>query len=109
MKGHYRVFNDYEFLETKGKGSFGEVSTVRHKFSGFVRACKQIKIYNKQDADLLNTEIAVMKQLDHPNVVKLYQYYYDPSTGNMYLILEYCPGGSILDVLQNDGKVGVTM
>ena len=78
---------------------------VRHKQTGFIRACKTIKIHNRQDADLLNTEIAVMKQLDHPNVVKLYQYYYDKSSGNMYLIMEYCEGGSILDVLQNDGSV----
>ena len=47
--------------------------------------------------DDLRNEIGLLKMLDHPNVIKLYEYYEDAS--NIYLILELCDGGELFDRL----------
>jgi serine/threonine protein kinase len=39
-------------------------------------------------------------QLDHPNVIKLVEYYEDASASQMYLVLEYCSGGELFDQLK---------
>lgn len=38
------------------------------------------------------TEIKVLKQLDHPHILKLYEFYQDEK--NYYIIIELCTGGS---------------
>ena len=47
--------------------------------------------------DDLRNEIELLKMLDHPNVIKLYEYYEDRD--NIYLILEFCDGGELFDRL----------
>jgi len=91
-----RIFLDYDFQERKGEGAFGKVMTVRHKRTGHLRACKSIALKNKGQQKLVNTEIELMKQLDHPNVLRLYECYYEADS-NIYLIVELCNGGSLFD------------
>lgn len=43
-----------------------------------------------------------MKQLDHPNVIKLYETFED--SRNVYLIMELCDGGELFDSIINKGK-----
>lgn len=75
MKG--KIKTKYKICETIGKGSYGEVKKIMHKGCGDVRA---MKIIRKEDApkeyvtNLLN-EIDILKQLDHPNIVKIYEFY----------------------------------
>ena len=45
----------------------------------------------------LNNEIKILKILDHPNIVKLYEIYQDPK--NIYLITEYLDGGELFDLI----------
>jgi [calcium/calmodulin-dependent protein kinase] kinase len=40
---------------------------------------------------LIRHEIAILKKLDHPNVVELYEVLDDPSKDGMYMVFEYCP------------------
>ncbi|GFR48549.1 hypothetical protein Agub_g10448 [Astrephomene gubernaculifera] len=46
--------------------------------------------------DEYSNEIAVMKELDHPNVVKLYEVIYDPSNNKLLMTMEYVEGGCVL-------------
>lgn len=39
---------------------------------------------------------------DHPNIVKLYEYYEDEKC--LYLIVAYCMGGDLYDEMQKRGK-----
>ena len=84
-------------LGTLGKGSFGEVKKVQYKSTGQYRAMKIIQKENvSRDyiMSLLN-EIDILKQLDHPNIVKIYEFYQDKSS--LYLITEYIEGGELFD------------
>ena len=52
------------------------------------------------DEDYLTTlsnEIKILKSLDHPNIVKLYEVYNDKS--NVYLITEYLEGGELFNLI----------
>jgi [calcium/calmodulin-dependent protein kinase] kinase len=40
---------------------------------------------------LIRHEIAILKKLDHPNVVELYEVLDDPTKDGMYMVFEYCP------------------
>jgi serine/threonine protein kinase len=44
----------------------------------------------------LKSEIAIMRSLDHPNIVKLYEALEDEVSQKIYLVMEYCPRGALL-------------
>jgi calcium-dependent protein kinase len=60
-------------------GAYGEVRKCLHKETKALRA---VKIINKkfleddEKAKLLG-EIAILKQMDHPNILKLYEFFQD--------------------------------
>ncbi len=72
-----RIKAKYRVLETIGKGSYGEVKKILHKVTGELRAMKVIRkedVSKEYQQSLLN-EIDILKQLDHPNIVKIYEFY----------------------------------
>ena len=97
----------YTTGQVLGQGAFGKVWKVRHKttgealsefllivFSGLVRAMKQLKkaALIKEEEQKLFAEMNILKNLDHPNIVKLYELYQDQSY--YYLVTEYVDVGS---------------
>jgi len=60
-----------------GKGGYGEVKKVIHKLTGDIRAMKVVRKDKCDEAYLksLFNEINILKQLDHPNILKLYEIY----------------------------------
>ena len=59
-----------------------------------------MKIIRKEDVSKeylqsLTNEIEILKQLDHPNIVRLFEFYQDKL--NFYLITEYIEGGELFD------------
>jgi calcium-dependent protein kinase len=51
----------------------------------------------KQHIDDIKEEIKILHTLDHPNIVKYYETYDDVKY--MYLVMEYCPGGELFDLI----------
>jgi len=92
-QGARQIYDDYEFREKKGEGSFGEVWCAVHTRTELVRAVKSVKAQTKDELGLIVTEIDLMKSLDHPNVLKLFEYYHDQD--KIYLVVEYCQGQSM--------------
>ena len=85
---------NYEVLEVIGKGGYGEVKKVRHKELDVVRALKVIKKSRYKSAaelKMIKNEISIMKVVDHPSIVKLYEFFEDDE--NFYIIQEFCSGG----------------
>ena len=81
-----------------GDGAFGSVRKVTHRTLGEIRAVKTIhkkSLKTEEEKQTFFNEVSVLKSLDHPNILKLYEFYQD--SRNYYLITEYCAGGELFD------------
>ena len=67
----------YTIGEVLGEGAYGKVWKVTHKKSLMVRAMKSIKKNSiiKEEKDKLFSEMNILKNLDHPHIVKLFELY----------------------------------
>ena len=96
-KKYSDLLNDYILLGHLGSGAFGYVQKVRHKASNQIRAMKTIK-KDSQYSEKSFKEIDNLMKLNHPNILKLYEYYFDNK--NLYIITEYCEGGELFDKIK---------
>jgi serine/threonine protein kinase len=82
-----------------GEGGFATVRKGRHRITQNTYAIKTIDIYKiKADQlDSLRNEITIMKMLDHPNVIKLYETFEEEN--KLHLVLELCEGGDLFDFI----------
>mmetsp|Transcript_86316 Transcript_86316/g.222299 ORF Transcript_86316/g.222299 Transcript_86316/m.222299 type:complete len:508 (-) Transcript_86316:486-2009(-) len=86
----------YSLEENKlGCGTYGSVSRGTHRSTGIVRAVKTISKGHMKNMDQFKQEIAIMKLVDHPNVIKLFETFEDRR--NIYLVMELCEGGELFD------------
>lgn len=85
-----------------GKGTFGVVRRATHKMTKQVRAVKSILKNQIQDIAKFKMEVDILRTLDHPNIVKLYEWYEDEK--NFYLVMELCTGGELFEKIQNAGQ-----
>ena len=98
-----RPIRDFYKIDKKnllGDGSFGSVRRVLHKKTGVVRACKMIDKSKISSPERLDQEIEILTKLDHPNVLKLYEYFEDKKY--VYLITELCKGGELFELAIDD-------
>ena len=97
---------DYIFIKNLGKGSFGDVFLTKKANSPQLYATKKIPISNlkrEKFAQYLKNEINIMKILGHKNIVKLYEVI--KRDKNIYIIMEYINGGTLLDYLTSYKKM----
>lgn len=52
--------------------------------TGDKRAAKYILVKRRSDADAIKNEIEILKKLDHPNILKIYEYF---TQGNMVVLV----------------------
>eukprot|EP00043_Microstomoeca_roanoka_P010609 m.100556 g.100556 ORF g.100556 m.100556 type:complete len:586 (-) comp14942_c3_seq1:121-1878(-) len=100
-----QTIDNYELGKTIGKGNFAKVKLAKHKFTQVEVAIKIIDKRNMSDASLskLMREVRIMKMLDHPNIVKLYEVI--DTNEKLYLVMEYASGGEVFDYLVNHGRM----
>jgi calcium-dependent protein kinase len=94
------VQDSYEILQSLGRGSFGSVSRVRDRKTGLEKAMKEViklQVPSQQLALILN-EIEILKGLDHPNIMKLFEIIESPKC--YYIICEYLQGGDLFNLLK---------
>ena len=97
---------EFYIIEKKlGEGSYGEVFKVKHKNLGFVRAMKKIirKTRSSENEKEVLNEIGLLKQIDHPNVVKIFEFYVTKQA--YFLITEICSGGELFDRITENGPL----
>jgi len=85
------------FEKTLGQGSFGEVKKLKNKTTGEEFAVKIVNKADMQQEDLLalQTEVEILSQIDHPNVVKLFEVWDDKL--KFYMVMEIMTGGELFD------------
>jgi calcium-dependent protein kinase len=67
------IAENYKVGQILGEGAFGQVCKVIHKSTGMVRAMKTLKKSSliKEEEEKLFSEMNILKNLDHPNILKL--------------------------------------
>lgn len=95
QRGH--LSDRFQRVKKLGSGAYGEVLLCKDKQTGAERAIKIIKksSVSAPSSGALLDEVAVLKQLDHPNIMKLYEFFDDKR--NYYLVMEVYRGGELFD------------
>ncbi|KAF8556413.1 Pkinase-domain-containing protein [Imleria badia] len=101
---------------TIGKGSSGRVRIARHAKTGQYAAVKIVSKHHLNSTTLprpadtpehmrlsIEREIVLMKLVEHPNVMRLYDVW--ETSSELYLILEYVEGGELFDYLCTRGRL----
>ena len=92
---------EYTLYQLLGKGSFGEVYLTTKANNPEILATKRL---DKKQTDrpsvkkYFDNEISIMKELNHPNIVRFYDLL--ASYSHYYVIMEYCNGGGLSKCLK---------
>ena len=54
---------------------------------------------NEEETETLINEVEILKSLDHPNIVKIYEFYED--LNNFFIVTELCTGGELFERIVN--------
>ncbi|KXG54361.1 uncharacterized protein PGRI_075050 [Penicillium griseofulvum] len=118
----------WQLGRTLGKGATGRVRLAKHAVTGHTAA---IKIVSKKSAAMVQSEsiaamdrnmgnfptnpatrqmpcgiereVVIMKLIEHPNVISLYDVW--ENRGELYLVLEHVEGGELFDYVSNNGPL----
>ena len=89
-------YDHYRRIAEIGNGSFGVVYKVASKSAGIERAMKVISkeyISKELNANQVANEISILRVLDHPNILKIFEFFEDED--NFYIVTEYCDQGDL--------------
>ncbi|KAJ0030886.1 hypothetical protein Pint_12893 [Pistacia integerrima] len=95
------TLNDFDIGKPLGRGKFGHVYLAREKRSNHIVALKVLfksQLQQSQVEHQLRREVEIQSHLRHPNILRLYGYFYDQK--RVYLILEYAAKGELYKELQ---------
>ena len=102
-----KIFNgkieNYLMSKELGKGSYASVKLATHiltKDKYAIKIYTKCSLLNKQKKNTVKNEINILKQLDHVNIMKLYEVI--DTEKYLYLILEYIKGCSLLDLIKKE-------
>jgi serine/threonine protein kinase len=92
--------NKYIFTKELGKGGYGRVFLAQEKVSNRFVAIKQLKDKNKSQQEDIIHEIEMIAKFQNPNIVTYYHHFWEEET--LFLVMEYCSGGSLRDKLAKE-------
>ncbi len=95
--------NDFTSIQAIGSGKFGKVFRAIEKHSQKAVALKVVVKTTLEKFDFftqMKKELEIQWRLQHPNIVRLYGYFYDEQ--NIYTVLEYCQGGNLFQRLRRE-------
>ncbi|KAF8558280.1 kinase-like protein [Imleria badia] len=102
--GASKLLNDYQLGDSLGKGAFGQVYRALNWATGETVAVKEIQLSNIPKGELgqIMSEIDLLKNLYHPNIVKYKGFV--KTREYLYIILEFCENGSLHNICKRFGK-----
>ncbi|KAL5126530.1 CBL-interacting serine/threonine-protein kinase 3 [Glycine soja] len=101
-----RRVGKYEVGRTIGEGTFAKVKFARNSETGDPVALKILdkeKVLKHKMAEQIRREVATMKLIKHPNVVRLCEVM--GSKTKIYIVLEFVTGGELFDKIVNHGRM----
>ena len=96
----------YKISKKVGEGAFSSVRRIKHRVTGEKRAVKTIhkkSLRTEEEKNMVFNEVSILRSLDHPNIIKLHEYYQDEL--NYYIITEYCAGGELFERILTQGSI----
>jgi len=97
------LFDRYDIIEVLGRGAMSWVYKVKESETGEIRALKILKYAEMLDEDQIkrfSLESKVIKSLEHPNIVKLYDF--GNALGIPYYTMDYIQGTSLEEYLSRE-------
>jgi len=105
------ILKDYRIGACLGKGAFGQVRIATHRPTRQARAVKSI-LKTSITPDMRGKsrffqEVDILKRTDHPNIVKIYEFYEDEKS--YHVITEYIKGGELFDFILKSRRLSETI
>ncbi|CAB9524600.1 MAP kinase-activated protein kinase 2 (Fragment) [Seminavis robusta] len=97
-------YKHYETLELLGEGAYGEVYVCRHRETGIQRAVKILQVESDKEARSVQREFNILRDIDHPNLLKIYQLYEEEGTDTFYIVSDLYQGGELYDEIEEWGS-----
>ena len=97
---------DYIIKEIIGNGTFSKVKLGINKYTNEKVAIKLLekkKITEKKDLERIFREMSIVKNLNHPNIIKTYEIFENEKY--YYIIMDYCKGGELFDYIVKKGRL----
>ncbi|GBE85072.1 predicted protein [Sparassis crispa] len=104
-----KLLNAYQLGDSLGKGAFGQVYRALNWATGETVAIKEIQLSNipRSEIGQIMSEIDLLKNLNHPNIVKYKGF--EKTQQYLYIILEFCENGSLHNICKKFGKFPETL
>ena len=103
------MIGEYETTKTLGVGAFGTVKLAKKKNSDQLFAIKCISkqsILRSRMGSQVKKEISIMKDLDHPNIVRVLEVLM--STEHLYIVMDFVSGGELYAKITRGGRLSDT-
>lgn len=86
----------YCYVRVVGRGSYGEVTLVRHRRDGRQYVIKKLNLRNASSRErrAAEQEAQLLSQLKHPNIVT-YKESWEGGDGLLYIVMGFCEGGDL--------------
>nr|WVH01951.1 cytokinesis protein [Naematelia aurantialba] len=98
------TLSNYQLGDLLGRGASGSVYRALNFLTGETVAIKSVSLLSLAPSALpdIMSEIDLLKNLNHPNIVKYKGFARDKE--NLFIVLEYCENGSLQSILKKFGK-----
>ncbi|CAD8057289.1 unnamed protein product [Paramecium sonneborni] len=118
-----KKLNDYILKQVLGQGTFGKVRLAEKNLQNYAikilnksRLKKQREYYTDSNGVVkiknafqnVAKEIAIMKKLRHPNIIRLYEIIDSPNSNKIYMVMEYAQNGQLIDWNEDLGQFILT-
>ncbi|KAL5477330.1 hypothetical protein EMCRGX_G024119 [Ephydatia muelleri] len=113
----YTMVNQYKVLDIIGSGSYGVVRKAVNDDKVYAmkivgkRKLQKMNSFRgkatpqKNPLEKIKKEIAILKKLDHENVVKLHEVLDDPHEDDIIMVFEHVPNGPIIDPITPEKRI----
>ena len=105
---NYNIKKNFEFISMLGNGAFGKVRLYRDKnYKELLFAIKTMKKkgIDKNSFQLLKTEVKILSELDHPNIVKYFGTFEDEYY--IHILMEFLRGYDLYKIISLKDYTGI--
>lgn len=100
----FKKVNQYALLKLVGSGSSSKVYVAIDTETKSYYAVKVIRM-NKSNTPQIRQEIRMIREMNHPNVIKFKEVLYSIQKSKIYFIIEYSDLGTLSKLIENDVKL----